>query len=221
MSWSDRIIADMASSSSFDAGQLAGAGIILALHRASLGMEIDNSANPRAALAESAGLLFGYYMLPRKAHDPVEQLNATLSAITLTPKRKLVIDWEGDTDALLPTFDQIFTIASAYQAQTGDAHPIIYGGNAQLGNLTDAQTAQLQSIGAYLWYARYRTQPIGIPDAPFSIFWQDACPDDDGCHNGMLPIPGNRGADYSRYNGPAGDLSAGWPFSASPAPTAP
>lgn len=209
-----RSIADMHGGASFDARHLVDAGVVLAIHRVSLGLTEDTMFARRAREATDAGLLYAGYYLPRRGYDPIEQLKAARLAVSRSPVpiRKLAFDWEGDSEELLPTWEQIRIAVAEYQQQTGDAHPIVYGSHAQLGAMSDAEMAQFNALGCVGWYARYLPTPVGLPTVIKVFAWQDACPNDKGCENGMTPIAGNEGADYSRYAGTAEELRAAWPL---------
>jgi hypothetical protein len=217
--WSDFLIADTGMGESFDADQLTANGVLGIFHQVVLGDTVAGDAlTQRLSDGQTAGLLQMLSMIP--SGDQATALRKLQTAVQIFGAAyKYVVDWEPAPGDEALDFDGLFALLHAVKNQTTDARPLLYLNNDYLTNrLTDDQISQLQGIGTELWYARYanvNTANTAIAACPLFVrYWQCSCPDDDGCH-GVPPLPsisGNRGADYSRFNGTEEQFQAGFPF---------
>lgn len=187
------------------------AGIAAVIHKATEGQTYhDKEYHKRKAQALSAGFLWGSYHYTSGA-VPLRQVENYLDYAQPTPGELVAIDVEPSSSGINITLPQLIELITLFRSATGRL-PVIYGGDFLRGLTASADASDLELLaGCPLWYARYTSNPIGLP-RPWQewLLWQYS----DG-NAGPEPqkVPGIGNCDRNTFSGTEADFKARWPLS--------
>lgn len=200
-------IIDIFHGNEIDFQKVSDAGIIAIIHKATQGTGIkDKKYHARKEKAKAMGFLWGAYHFST-GESVTDQVENFLSFAVPGDDELISLDWEP-SDGPDMTIDQARDFVQLIKKETG-RFPVIYGGSLlreQVGHMEDEILKQCP-----LWYARYRSSPVGIPAQIWPTFtlWQYT----DG-NDGPEPqdTPGVGGADRNIFDGTADNLREEWPL---------
>ncbi|PLP97643.1 glycoside hydrolase family 25 protein [Cupriavidus pauculus] len=209
------VIIDINHDNHFDAVKAKNAGVRAVIHKASEGATFqDPLYRQRRQQALAAGLLWGAYHFSsaRQASDQAENFLAATQVGDATVDNSATLfclDFEPSSSGPDMTLAQAHDFVTRVRDKTG-RWPMIYGGN-MLRDAVQAHGADPILKNCPLWYARYRSQPVGIPvdTWPHFTLWQYT--------DGKLgPAPhafaGLAATDRDCYVGDEAGLKKAWPF---------
>lgn len=219
-----RNIIDIYYANSIDLQKAWDAGIRAIIHKATEGTHFrDPKYKARKAEAQQMGFLWGAFHLTSNV-SAQQQLDYFLNVEDGSDGRTLLaLDWEESKDHGVMTEQQVREFVQLFYARLG-YYPMIYGGHKIRESVANDQKDALLA-NCPLWYQRYRSTPVGLPNAtwPTYTLWQY---DNEDQTNGSPHVPGLTGADWNIFEGSQADLTAIWPFRqgapavAAPAPVA-
>ena len=137
--WTDHIVIDNASSSSWNPAALVARGVKLVFLRCAYGDTLDHTFPQRRKEAEAIGLIVAGYILPHPG-DIAAQVNRVFEAYGTD--FRLAVDWE-EFAGERPSFSEIVIALQIVKARTGDAHPILYGAHTEFGEMTTEEQQDL------------------------------------------------------------------------------
>lgn len=209
------VIIDINHDNHFDAVKARNAGVRAVIHKASEGATFQDPAyKKRRKDALAAGLLWGAYHFSssRPANEQADNFLAATQTDDPTVDNSATLfclDFEPSTSGPDMTLEQAHAFVVRVKEKTG-RWPMIYGGN-MLRDAVQAHGADAILKNCPLWYARYRSQPVGIPTDtwPHFTLWQYT----DGS-SGPLPhaFAGMDAGDRDCFLGTEAQLKAAWPF---------
>jgi lysozyme len=136
------------------------------------------------------------------------QVEHFLTIATPDDQDLVALDFESSTDSPDMTINQARQFVSLIRNELG-RFPVLYGSRLIREGVGSSPDPVLGNCP--LWYARYRSAPIGIPTQvwPTYTLWQFT----DGS-NGNQPhrVDGIGRCDRNRYQGTTEELRAAWPF---------
>jgi lysozyme len=209
------VIVDLNHDNPFDATKAKAGGVAAVVHKASEGATFkDQHYKERREAARKAGLLWGAYHFS-SSRLVADQVSNFLDAVEWdvagvdNSKTLLCLDFEPSSSGPDMTLDQAHEFVTTVKNKTG-RWPMIYGGN-MLRDAVQSHGADPILKNCPLWYARYRDQPIGLPEDTWPQFtlWQYT----DG-NVGPLPheVPGLGHTDRNCFAGSINTLAESWPF---------
>ncbi len=209
------VIIDINHDNHFDAVKARNAGVRAVIHKASEGATFQDPAyRKRRKDALAAGLLWGAYHFSssRPANEQADNfLAATQSGDPAVDNTATLfcLDFEPSSSGPDMTLEQAQAFVVRVKEKTG-RWPMIYGGN-MLRDAVQAHGADPILKNCPLWYARYRSQPVGIPTDtwPHFILWQYT---DGSLGPSPHAFPGLDAGDRDCYAGTEAQLKAAWPF---------
>ena len=195
----------------FDFQRLKDEGIVAIIHKATQGTDFkDPKYKERRDAAKGLGLLWGAFHFSTDA-DWEKQVDHFLNTAQPQPDELIAWDWEARKHGAPMTIGHGRDSVELINQKLG-RYPVLYGGSVlreQVGHTNDVVLRNCP-----LWYARYRSAPIGIPSNTWSTYtlWQYTA--------GESPTPnppgpvkaGGEFVDRNFYQGSDDDLRAKWPF---------
>jgi lysozyme len=201
-------IIDIYHQNNIDFGRVRDAGIIAIIHKATQGTSFrDSEYRDRHQRAKDMGFLFGAYHFS-SGDNVLDQVEHFLSFAQPDDSDLIALDFEPSTHGPDMTIQQARQFVTLIRNELG-RYPVIYGGNLIREGVDTSPDPVLANCP--LWYARYRSRPIGIPTQvwPTYTLWQYT----DG-NNGDEPhtVDGIGRCDRNRYQGSTDELRAAWPL---------
>jgi lysozyme len=187
-----------------DFGQIAAAGIVGVIHKATQGLTFkDQMYETNKQKALDAGLLWGAYHFGTGG-DGSNQADFFLGLVDPGPDTLLVLDYEPNTQGATMSLAD----ARAFVSQVNDKlgrFPGLYSGSLikqQLGNNKDPVLAQ-----CFFWLAQYGPTAVVPANWPAWTLWQYT----DG-NLGPQPhtVPGIGACDRDKFNGDLQGLKTLW-----------
>lgn len=183
-------------------------GIVAIIHKATQGTTTrDSQYHARRQRAKQLGFLWGAYHFS-SGSSVSQQVENFLSYARPGDDELISLDWEPSTAGPDMSLEQARHFVQMIKNETG-RWPVIYGGHLlreSVGHDPDPILAKCP-----LWYARYRSAPIGIPTQIWDRYtlWQYTDGDE-----GPEPreTPGVSGADRNIFQGTTQQLKDSWPL---------
>lgn len=181
--------------------------IVAIIHKATEGTNFkDPKYKERKQTAKQMGFLWGAYHFStgRRVSD---QVGNFLDQADPGVDDLIALDFEPSAGPDM-TLDQAIEFIESIRSAVG-RYPVLYGG----GHLRESVVGRSDEVlgRCPLWYARYRSQPVGLPTHIWETFtlWQYT----DGVH-GPEPrtVPGIGTCDRNRFQGTTEELRTSWPF---------
>lgn len=182
-------------------------GVIAIVHKATEGRSYrDKEYHKRREAAKSRGFLWGSYHFSSSA-NVLLQVENYLSYATPQKDELVCLDYEPSSSGVNMTLAQMTEFVTLVKSEIG-RFPVIYGGHL----LREAVKGLSESILSKcpLWYARYASQPFGVPDLWNTwTLWQYT----DG-NVGPEPqrVKGVGNCDRDIFQGTADQLKNKWPL---------
>jgi lysozyme len=186
------------------------AGIVAIIHKATEGATFqDSEYKERKRIAKEMGFLWGAYHFSTGA-DVRDQVENFLLQAEPDAEDLIALDFEPSNGPDM-TIAQAREFVTLVRDETG-RYPVIYGGHTLREGVGPDRDPILANCP--LWYARYRSTPIGIPRQiwPTYTLWQYT----DG-NVGPEPhsIDGIGRCDRNQFQGTTEQLIDSWPFTRS------
>lgn len=186
---------------------LAGSGTKAVVHKATEGTSYrDSTYLERKAKAKANGILWGSYHFSGGG-DVIKQVENYLNYADPSADELICLDYEPSYNGINMSLDGMILFVSEIRKALG-RYPLIYGGSLLRETTNGSDSAILKACP--LWYARYNSMPVGVPDLwDRWTLWQF---NDGNAGPGPLKTNGVGRCDHDTYNGTAGDLAAHWPL---------
>lgn len=187
-----------------DFSQLAAAGIVGVLHKATQGADYtDPLYASRRTLARQAGLRWGAYHFG-DGSDVTTQAAHFLAQAQAAVGDLLALDVEQNSGGSSMSLAQAEQFVQTVQAQTG-RWPGVYGGSYLKSLLAGSTTSVLGRC--WLWVSEYASQPSIAPLWPRWTLWQYS---DGNLGPGPHSVAGAGACDRDQFNGDLAGLKRWW-----------
>jgi lysozyme len=197
----------------FNFARLKEEGIVAIIHKATQSTDIiDQRYKARRKAAKETGLLWGAFHFATDS-DWEDQVKHFLDVTE--PGEDEVIAWDYETppagqgnamsfSRLHDAVELIFHLTKRF--------PVLYGGNLIRENVGVDEDSILKNCP--LWYARYRSAPIGVPKKtwPAATLWQYTAAEAPNTSGPGPTKAGGRLVDRNFFSGSDADLAVAWPF---------
>jgi lysozyme len=144
----------------FDFNALKNDGIVAIIHKATEGSTFkDPKYRARKQEVKGLGLLWGAFHFTNSS-DWEDQVNFFLDTVEPEADDLIAWDWEPPKHGAPMSIGHVRDSVELIQQKLG-RYPVLYGGallREQVGNSNDQVLKNCP-----LWYARYRSVPLGIP----------------------------------------------------------
>lgn len=201
-------IIDIYHQNNVDFERVRTAGIVAIIHKATEGTTfVDVEYRERMQKAKDMGFLWGAYHFSSGEHV-ADQVEHFLTVATPEESDLIALDFEASSDGPDMTIDQARQFVMLIHNELG-RFPVIYGSHLIREGVKHSPDPVLANCP--LWYARYRSRPIGIPTQvwPTYTLWQFT----DGSNgDGPYRVDGIGRCDRNRYQGTTEELRGAWPF---------
>ena len=204
-------IIDLNHNDTIDFDKCQAAGIVAIIHKVTEGtFFVDPLYQQRKATAKARGFLWGGYHFS-SGEDVATQVDKFLSNANFANDELIALDWEESSGSSHPpnmTLEQAVEFVTRVQAAAG-RYPVLYGAGLMRTALGTTPNATLANCP--LWYARYASTPVGIPNTWQNYtLWQYTEGED---FNDNFPGVNNGGAcDRNKFDGTTDDLKRAWPL---------